>query len=341
MPHMRKVNLRDVARRADVSQTSVSRFFNDPAKLREPTRKRIAEAIAELDYVPSMTARALASSRSHTIGAIVPTFDHALFARELSDTAQYLSQAGYALMISSGNFEPAEEADLVRTMVSRNVDGLLLVGLERDPAIYALLDRKGIPYVTTWMIDPGSPYPQVGADNALAVRDMADHLLDLGHRDFGVLELPSTKNDRTRSRLAGIRTALEARGLSLTPEDIIETPVDYEAGAWSLRRFMERPKPPTAIMCGGDVFAIGMLLEAAKMGLSVPQDLSVTGFDNHGFSSMMVPALTSIDLAVRETGRLAAKYLLDRIAGQNPPRVQVASHSLILRDSTATPRRKL
>ncbi|MGS4947129.1 LacI family DNA-binding transcriptional regulator [Meridianimarinicoccus sp. RP-17] len=329
-----KTNLLDVARKAGVSQTTVSRFFNEPEKIREETRKRISRAIAELDFVPSMTARALAMSRSHTIGAIVPTFDHALFSRELSDMADQLSQAGYALLISSGQYEPGQEHDLIRTMIGRNVDGLLLVGLARDPDIYDLLDRRGVPYVTTWTIDREVKRPQVGADKFAAAHEIADHLLDLGHRRFAVVEFPLNNNDRARTRLRGFRTALEARGLSLPDEFVFEGLPTYEAGGRVLRSILDCAAPPTALMCSTDVFAIGALLEARRLGVSIPSEISITGFDNLPISSLLDPPLTTIDLAVRETGQLAARYLLDRIEGKIPPMTSIARHSLILGRST-------
>lgn len=320
-----------------MSQTTVSRYFNEPAKLRERTRARIAQAVTTLDFVPSMTARALVMACSHTIGAIVPTFEHALFARELNDMAELLTQAGYALLISSGNYEPQQEEDLVRTMVGRSVDGLLLVGLEREAAIYDLLNRRQVPYVTTWAIDASAPHPQVGADKRAAARDMADYLLDLGHRSFAVIEFPLARNDRARARLAGFRAAIEGRGLTLAPGDVFEAPPTYRAGADILRTLMARAQPPTALLCGADIFAIGALLEAPRLGVEVPRDISVSGFDNLDIAPMLDPPLTTIDLAVRETGRRAARYLLDRIAGETPDRVSVADHALLVRGSTAPP----
>lgn len=337
MSERAKANLLDVARKAGVSQTTVSRYFNEPGKIRDETRKRISQAIAELDFVPSMTARALAISRSHTIGAIVPTFDHALFARELSDMADHLSQAGYALLISSAGYESGHETELVRTMIGRNVDGLLLVGLERDAAIYELLDRKSVPYVTTWTIDRDSPHPQVGADKFAAAHAMADHLLDLGHQRFAVIEFPLASNDRARTRLRGFRTAIEARGLKLHQRDVFEEPPAYEAGGRILQSLMSRQIPPTALMCSTDVFAIGALLEARRTGLTVPGDISIAGFDKLPVSALLDPPLTTIDLSVQETGHLAAGYLLDRIGGQEPMPIAVAPHRLIKGASTGKP----
>lgn len=331
-------NLLDVARKAGVSQTTVSRYFNDPGKIREETRTRISRVVAELDFVPSMTARALAMARSNTIGAIVPTFDHALFARELNDMAEQLSQAGYALLIASGRYEPGEEKDLVRTMIGRNVDGLLLVGLDRDPEIYDLLDRRGVPYVSTWTIDRDVPRPQVGADKFEAAREIADHLLDLGHQRFAVIEFPLANNDRARNRLRGFRAAIEARGFMLPQEAVFQKPPTYEAGGDILRSLMRRDTPPTALLCSTDVFAIGALLQARRLGLDVPGDISITGFDNLPVSALLDPPLTTIDLAVRETGQLAARYLLDRIAGRTPAAISVADHKLILGASTDRPR---
>jgi len=331
-------NLADVARMAQVSLTTASRFLNDPAKLRPATRDRVAEAVASLDFVPSMTARALALSRSHTIGAILPTFDHALFAREMSVAAGTFADAGYALITSSGDYEPAQEFDLVRTMLGRGVDGLLLVGLDRDPAIYELLKRKGVPHVSMWSIDPAVARPQVGVDHVAAAIDVARHVLSLGHRRIAVVEFPTSHNDRARARLAGFRAALKAAGRPLDPAAVIETSPSHDAGAAALRRLMDRPDPPTAILCGGDVFAIGILLEAPRLGVSVPGDLSVTGFDDQPVSALLHPRLTTVDMAVAATGHAAARHLVDRIDGRPTRMAVVSPHRLLVRDSTGPAR---
>jgi len=333
----RKANLGDVARLAEVSQTTASRFFNDPSKLRPGTRARIAAAVATLDFVPNMTARALALSRSHTVGAILPTFDHALFAREMGVAAEVLAGAGYALVTGSGDYEPAQEFGLVRTMIGRGVDGLFLVGLDRDPAIYDLLTRKGIPFVTLWSVDRDVPHPQVGVDHVAAARAMADHVLSLGHRRVAIVEFPLRHNDRARARMAGFRAALDAAGLRPDPRQTIEAEPSHAAGAKALHAMMAQADPPTAILCGGDVFAIGILLEAQRMGVSVPRDLSVTGFDDQAVSALLHPPLTTVDMAVAQTGRAAARHLLGLIAGEAPGGPAILPHRLILRGSTAPP----
>lgn len=327
-------SLADVARLAGVSLTTASRHFNEPGKLRPSTRARIAAAVDELDYMPSAVARALASNRSRTIGAVIPTLDEALFSREIKDTGERLAEHGYALVLASGDYEPEQEFELVRTLLARGVDGLLLVGILRDPAVYALLERSAVPYVTTWTIDPGSPHPQVGVDYRAAAHDMASHLLGLGHRRFGLIDLPVRHNDRATGRLEGFRAAIKAAGATLPPSRTIECAADFANGEDGLRRLMALPEPPTAVLCGADVFALGALLTAPKLGLRVPRDISISGFDNHGISSMVEPALTTVELPVRETGLGAADFLLDRLAGRAVRTCTVFDYRLVPRGST-------
>ena len=329
-------NISDVARYAGVSVTTVSRFLNDSDKVKPSTRSRIKMAIETLGYVPNGAARTLASSYSHVIGAIVPTLDHALFARELSAIEERLAKSGYNLIVASSNYDPKQEHALVRQMLSRHVDGLVLVGAERAQASYDLLAQRNVPCVTTWATSEKPNQPEIGVDNYRAAFDVAQYLLGLKHERFGLILLPSVWNDRAQARLSGIMDALETRGITLPGNTLIERPINYLEGQIGIRHLLGLENPPTAVICGSDVFAVGATLECKRLGVSIPQELSIVSFDNAELAPLLDPPLTTVDLPIKEIGVRAAEHLLAVIAGHNMPIQSVLGHQLIMRGSAAT-----
>lgn len=333
-------SLVDVARHAGVSPTTVSRFFNQPGLVRPGTRQRIERAVAELGYLPNAAARALASKRSRMVGVVVPTLDHALFAKALNSLEGRLAEAGYTLVVAASGFDPARERRQIESLLSHRIDALVLVGAARDPASYALLEGQGLPYVTTWVVDEDGRHPGVGIDNRAAGRRIASHLLDLGHRDFGVISAETARNDRARLRLAGVREALEARGVALAPERVIERPLDLLEGGYAFRHLMGLSPAPSAVICGADLFAVGAVFESRKLGLRIPEEVSLTGFDDIDLASLTDPPLTTLRVPVHEIGARSADYLLKRLRGEAVPASTLLEVELLLRGSTAAPKAK-
>ncbi len=333
-------SLTDVARQARVSPTTVSRFFNQPELVRPGTRQRIERAVVDLGYLPNAAARALASKRSRMVGVIVPTLDHALFAKALNSLEGRFAAAGYTLVVAASGFDPDRERRQVEGLLTHRIDALVLVGASRDPAVYALLETQGLPYVTTWVVDEDGRHPGVGIDNHGAGQRIADYLLDLGHRDLAVISAETARNDRARQRLAGVRAALEARGLSIPSERVIERPLDLLEGGHAFRHLMSLSPAPSAVICGADLFAVGAIFESAKLGLRVPQNVSVTGFDDIELASLIDPPLTTLRVPVREIGERSADYLLRRLRGEAVPNSTLLEVELLLRGSTAAPKAK-
>src|SRR3546814_934703 len=176
--------LKDVSQHAGVSTATVSRVLNAQGKVNRETEARVAAAVAALGYVPHAAARALASRRSRTIGAVTAALDNPIFARGLQALEHRLELAGYGLLVASSNYEPARELKQVRTMVERGIDAIMLQGDSHLPEIYAVLQRKGIAYMNTWVYDAASPHPCCGFDNERAAHNLASYLPDHGHREI-------------------------------------------------------------------------------------------------------------------------------------------------------------
>jgi len=333
-----KATLADVAARAGVSMATVSRVINEPKRVSGELRARVDLAIDELSYVLHGAARALASSRTRTIGAVVPTLDIAIFAQGVSALQKHLNSAGYTLFIANSEYDPKRELMEIRALVERGVDALVLVGQTRPAEAYTLLESNGVPFVTTYFYDPAVVRPCVGIDNRAASYRMCRYLIELGHRAFGVVTSPTVNNDRIAARHRGILDCLAEHGLSPPPESDLEMAYSLADGRAALRSLLTVAPEITAIVCTTDVHAIGALLEARSLGLEVPRQLSISGFDGLDLAAEMEPPLTTVDVPANEMGERVGDYLVNRLDGQAVPLITTLSASLVVRGSTGRPR---
>lgn len=326
--------LHDVARRAEVSASTVSRSLTVPEKVRPEVRQRVREVIAELGYTPDGVARALVSRRTDTIGAIIPTLDNAIFATVIQTLQNKLTRKGRTLLLAASDYQPEQEYDQIEKLLVRGIDGLMLTGEARDPAIYRLLEQHHIRYVCTYVHHPDSPHPTIGFANRRAMAKVVGYLHDLGHRSFAMIAGITKGNDRAAERVAGAQEALSQRGLALDPSRILEQPYSIVAGREAFRRLCSGSDRPTAIVCGNDVLALGALLEATALGCRVPEDVSITGFDDLDLAREIGPGLTTVHAPLEEMGRLTAEYLLTTEVTDDPPLHVELPAELVVRGST-------
>jgi len=330
--------LEDVARLAGVSTATISRALNMPERVRPATRERVAAAVAALGYTPHFGGRALASNRTHTVGAVIPTMENAIFARGLQAMQEALAEAGVTLLVATSNYDAEREATQIAALIGRGVDGLILIGEARDAAVYAMLERRGMPFVLVWSWRPGIPWPCVGFDNRAAARAIALRVLDRGHRRVAMIAGITRSNDRAQARVEGVRAALAERGLSLDPVRLIEAKYSLDAGAAAARRLLGQPLPPTAILCGNDVLAAGVMLGLREAGLRVPDDVSVTGFDDIELARLLDPPLTTVHVPHRRMGQSAAQLLLRLCADEVAIDNVIIDTDVVERGSLAPPR---
>lgn len=300
-------------------------------------RARIEQAIAQLDYVPHEGARALVTRRSLVLGAIIPTLNNAIFAEGINAFEAAARAQGFTLVLSVSNYDLAEERTLVRRMVQRGVDGLLLVGNDHLPESYEMLQRARVSHLCAWTYSETASAPNVGFRNAEAMAEVVDLLVSLGHRRFAMLAGIQSGNDRARARVAGVRTRLAAHGLDLPPPLLAESPYMIRAARDAFAQLMRGPvaKRPTAMICGNDVIAVGALLEARRRGTVVPDDLSITGFDNLAIAAEMDPSMTTVDVPAEDMGRGAALALINAINAGQPVESVLISTKLLIRETTA------
>jgi LacI family transcriptional regulator len=328
----RRTRLSDVAKDAGVSPATVSRALSRPDLLSEETLSRVRRAAERLGYKPDAAARALASGRSMTIGAVVPTLDNAIFSKALQGMQAALASDGYQLLVASHDFNPAAETEAIRNLLSRGVDGLILVGAERAPEASALLAAAPIPVVLTWRAPPG--VPAIVVDNEHAGEIAARHLIELGHRRIGAITGAVRFNDRQRARRDGVRIALEKADLALPASLICEQSPTLAGGRMGCTKLLELADPPTAIVCGIDLIAIGCMVEAQARGLNVPGDLSIAGIDDLDMSAHVSPSLTTVHVPTAQIGSEAAKKLVTLLRQQVTEPWACLPVELIVRRST-------
>ena len=324
----------DVARRAGVSTASVSRALNSPQKVSPDLRARIQDALNKLRYVPNGAARALASRRSHTIGAVVPTLSNSIFGTGVAALQQRLEEYGYTLLVANSRYDVGIETRQIRALVERGVDGLVLVGQRHRRDTYELMRKFRVPYVNTYMASKGSQHPCVGFDQRAAAARLAEYLIEMGHRRIALITYPFTNNDRIGVRVRGMRDAIARHGLVLPADAVVEAPYTLPDGRAALRRLLKVDPSITAVMCTTDLHATGALVEAHAQGMAVPGRLSITGFDDLDASLHQDPPLTTVHIPAQEMGTRAADYLVARLRGQIVPRVMLMEAKLVIRGST-------
>lgn len=303
----------DVARYANVSTATVSRCLNSPNLVSPLTRERVLSAVYHLGYTPNFGAQALAAKHTNTIGVVIPTMENAVFARGIQAFQEELVRNGKTLLIASSAYDEALEAEQVRTIVARGADGVLLIGYHRSEAIYEYLKKRSVPFVVAWSFDPAQPQPAVGFNNKIAMAELVRQVIHQGHRNIACISAPIAANDRARERVAGIRLAMTEAGLAGDELVLTQTPYGIEAGEIAFRATLAKAPESTVVMCVNDVLAIGALRAAKEMGLRVPDDISITGFDDIELAMLADPALTTVHVPHREMGRRAASMLIQMV----------------------------
>ncbi len=329
--------IEDVARRAGVSTATVSRVLNQTDAVRPAPRAQVEAAVAALGYVPNAGARTMKLRRSGTIGAVFPTVDNAIFAKAIDALQRRLADAGHQLLIATSDYDPRIEERQALTLLARGVDGLLLCGCSQGPELVERLRQRAMPvvHVMSWPAPPDRIC--VGFDNARAMKQAVKYLIDMGHRRIAMLAGITHDNDRAAARVRGLREALAAARIALPASRLVERRYGLEAAREGLRQLMATDPPPTAIVCGNDVLALGALLEAQRMGVSVPQQLSIIGFDDLELAAHLRPALTTVHVPADEMWRCAADRVLAALAGEELPRATQIQVSLIVRESSGPP----
>jgi DNA-binding LacI/PurR family transcriptional regulator len=340
------VSIKDIAKAAGVSHSTVSRALADSPLVSTETKARVQQLASEMGYSPDAQARSLVMGRTQSVGVVVTTITDPFIAEIVQAVEQTAHNFDYTVILATSNAEPEREIAAVEMLRSKRVDGLIVTSSRVGVLYQEHLDRLGVPVVliNSQQEQSGSYTFSVSVDNqhggCLATR----HLIDLGHRRIAYVTGPADHSDDL-DRLAGYRDALQLAGLLFDPLLVIPGTGRADGGEAALPHLMSRQDRPTAAFCYNDMTAIGLISAARRAGLAVPADLAVVGFDDIAFASYVSPSLTTIAQPIPDMGKRAMGMVLDLILGSHGARGEIANilvrGELVVRDSSATHHRLL
>ena len=330
--------MKDVAQLAGVSTATVSRALMNPEKVSVSTRKRVETAVLEAGYSPNTLARNLRRNESKTIITIVPDICDPYFAEIIRGIEDAAVENDYLVLLDDSGQQKKRESSFVNLVFTKQADGMLLLGTDH-PFDVSKPEQKNLPpMVMACEFAPELELPTVHIDNLTSAFEAVNYLAQLGHKRIAQISGPTTAT-LCKFRQQGYQQALRRAGVSMNPAYSTVGDFTFEAGAQAVRQLLALPEQPTAIFCHNDAMAIGAIQEAKKLGLRVPQDLSIVGFDDIQFAQYCDPPLTTISQPRYEIGRQAMLMMLDLLKGND---VQAGSRlleaKLVVRGSTAPPR---
>jgi LacI family transcriptional regulator len=329
----------DVARLAGCSPATVSRVLNNNPSVDPDVRDRVMRAATQLGYVRNGSARALRSTKSRTVGVIIPTLDHAIYATMVHSLQARLAEKDVSVIINTSMYDIDIEFEQAKLLVERGVESVVLVGSIHRVETLAMLEQRNIAYVFTYTSMTTDVGAAVGFDNIKAGAMAARYLVDLGHTRLAMIAGITQNNDRASARRDGFLDELERHGISRDNVSIAESAYKIEGGRDAMRRLMTAPNPPSAVFCGSDIIAAGAIKYCHAEGIQVPEDVSVFGFDNLEVAELTHPELTTIEVPARDMGTIAAEYLLATPVQRQHMRQRELSLRLVVRASTA-PRKR-
>lgn len=335
----RMTTIQDIAAELGLSAMTVSRALNGHPDVKDETRARVEERARELNYRPNRFARGLVSRQSKLIGVVIPEISHTFFSEITGGIQEAIEPDGYTLILCNSAGSPERERREVDMLVGGRVDGLIAASTfpQDDPELYAGLAEEGVPFVLIDRYFPALESARVHGDDDATIRLCVEHLANLGHRDIGFIRGPDVSTSSLR--LAGFRESLRALGLRENPDWIVPGGFTVDAGREAGLQLLQRPSRPTAICAVNDPCALGLAQSARRLGLKVPQDLSITGVGKIEPDYLPEQYLTTTEWSRAEIGATAGRTLLAMIGGGSPadlPDVML-SPKLVIGRSTGPP----
>jgi len=336
------ITIKDIAKKAGVSHATVSRALRNSSLISVATTDRIRQIAVDVGYQPSAAARSLKTNRSQVLGVIVSSIADPFFSEILYGIEDCAQGGGYSLFIAASQNDPNRERKIVQTMMEQRTDGVIICSSSFSSEQGRQLLAYGFPIVVVNHQGAENFHFSIYHDDIDGSRQITRHLIDLGHKRIAYLG-NSLSGRTTQDRLTGFQTEMESAGLPV-PEEYIHHVNGGEPrfGLDGLEYFLQLEHRPTAIVCFNDMLAIGVLKGCSQKSIKVPEELSVTGFDNITYSAFTTPALTTLDQPKRSIGVEAAQLLLDLLNANNgkspeTAKIKVLKGKLLVRNSTAVP----
>ena len=327
------VTIKDIAKAAGVSHTTVSRALNENPAISPATTARIQELARQMGYTPSAVAQSLLSQRTETVGVVITTIADPFIARVVDGIESVAKEAGYSVFLTTSHNDPEQELSVVQTLQRRRVDAIIVTSSRVGSLYSSQLDQIQVPIVLINDQEEGEYIHSVAVDDLQGAKLAVEHLIALGHRRIGYVAV-ADRPKSNRRRLQGYKTALRQAAISPEPALVVPAPgdTDLKVGLASLERLLAAGA--TAVFCYNDVTAIGLLIACREAGLALPQDLSVIGFDNIEACDYVTPPLTTVHQFRSTLGELAMHMVLDLLEGKEVTD-RVLTCELVLRGSTA------
>lgn len=309
----KRPTLQDIADRVGATKMTVSRCLRDPDTVSEGLRERIFSTAEQIGYIPNRAPDLLSRATSHSIGVLVPSLTNQVFADVIVGIEALTEPAGYHLMLSHYGYSPELEERSLASLLSYNVDGVILSDREHTARSVRMLETAGIPIVEIMDTRQAPLQQAVGYDNVSAAFDMVSEMIRRGRRQ--IIYLAVRLDERTRQREQGYREAMEAHGL--TPVTLYSTQrSSFTVGAALLEQIMADYPSADGVFCTNDDVAVGAYFECLRRGVTVPEQMAIAGFHGHDVGQAMTPRLASVITPRQAIGEAAAEALLASISGQ-------------------------
>jgi len=327
------VTIYDVAKKANVSMATVSRVINGNTNVKPATRKKVLDAIEELDFRPNAVARGLASRKTTSVGVVIPDISNVFFAELARGIEDIATMYKYHIILSSSDQKKTKELDLFENMLEKQVDGVIFIGGTIDDDHVNAFNRSNVPVVLAATLNEDKNIPSVNIDYYVAIRDVIDALVDQGHEKIGYVASSRSSADVLKKQ--GYIDGLAKYNIEHDETYIYEGDDNYRSGLEAFEHFNQLHSKPTAIVASSDEMALGVIHGAQDEGLNVPEDLSVVGFDNTRLSIMVRPTLTTVVQPMYDIGAVSMRLLTKLLKKEEIEDDQVVlPHRLISRNST-------
>lgn len=325
----KRISIKDIAKIAGVSQTTVSRVINKPNEVSEELRKKVMKVIKAFDYTPNSVARGLRKGSTKVIGVIIPDITNPFFPAIVRGIEDFLKKKGYSLILCNSDQDIKEEKKLLKLLYSKSVDGVIFTGSsEYNPEIEIFTNRD-IPVVFLDRIYNTKSSSYVIVDNVKGMLELVTYLVECGYRSFALLN-GNKETFSAKARYEGFLKAVKKYGIK--NYEVIFGQFTYESGYQMIEKLS---KIPEVLVCGNDLIAYGAIDKIEKLGLSIPDNIGVTGFDDISFSRHYKPSLTTVRQPTYDLGRKAAELIFKMVESKKyKPKGVILNPKLVIREST-------
>jgi LacI family transcriptional regulator len=331
-----RITIKEIAAKAGVSKATVSRVMNNSKPVNDEIKQRVLAVIESTNFKPNAVARSLSMRKSHLIGIILPDLSNPVFSRMISGMELAIRNKDYSLLITATDFNIDMKIQHMQILKDKGVDGLILVTDLGNDAFYKAIEDFDKPIVMIGSDSGQASIPVVKIDNYLAACEATQYLIDLGHKQIGMIRGPLSDPQSGKDRFEGFKDTLSKAGI-FDPSLIAEGWYSFDDGYKGMAAILDKKQSVTAMFCACDLMAVGAMRLAMERGFTIPEHISFLGFDDVDIARMYNPALSTVRQPFEEKGRLAVEDLIAMIEKTVDPLLlesHVLAHQLIIRNST-------